>query len=252
MSALKGLLVLALLLAHTQVGASTLRLAGNVWPPYTDRSLPENGLSVDLIRTALGRAGYKVDYIEVPWERAVQGVRSGRYDMLNGWPTSKRSGYARHSQPFLTNRLRWVKRRASDIRYDGLGSLVPYRIALSRGYRYDDELESDSRLTKDYVSNFVQAAKMLLAQRVDLTLEDERTAQFHFDRELEQVSEALAFVPGEFSLLDLTLVVRNGHPQQADIIAAFDREIAEMIADGSYQAIFKRHGMQAPPLFPQP
>lgn len=246
MIGIRGLLWLTLLLVSAPAGAETLRLASNAWPPYSDKRLHEDGLSVDLIRTALGRAGYQVDYIEVPWERAVLGLKSGAYDLLNGWPTANRSSYVRSSRPFLTNRMRWVKRRTSNIHYDGLESLIPHRIALSRGYVSNEAVENDPRLNKGYAANFVQAANMLIARRVDLTLEDERTALFHFSRELERVSDALEFVPGEFSMLDLSLVVRNSHPQQADIIAAFNREIAAMIEDGSYAAIFLRHGLPVP------
>ncbi|MEK0361219.1 substrate-binding periplasmic protein [Pseudomonas sp. CBC3] len=246
------LLWLALLLASTSLSADVLRLAGNAWPPYTDRRLPEDGLSVELIRTALGRAGYRIEYIEVPWERALLGLKTGSYDMVNGWPALNRADYVRRSQPFLTNRMRWVQRRDSDIRYDGLASLAVYPVALSRGYGYSEELENDSCLNKGYVANFVQAARMLLVGRVDLTLEDERTALFHFRRELKQVSDALSFVPGEFSLRDLSLAVRNSHPQQAAILAAFNREIAAMEKEGSYAAIFLRHGLPAPEALPQP
>jgi len=246
------LLWLALLLASTSLSADVLRLAGNAWPPYTDRRLPEDGLSVDLIRTALGRAGYRIEYIEVPWERALLGLKTGSYDMVNGWPALNRAGYVRRSQPFLTNRMRWVQRRDSDIRYDGLASLAGYAVALSRGYGYSEELENDSRLNKGYAANFVQAARMLAVGRVDLTLEDERTALFHFRRELKQVSDALSFVPGEFRLRDLSLAVRNSHPQQAAILAAFNREIAAMEQEGSYAAIFLRHGLPAPEALPQP
>jgi len=241
---------LALLLTSMSLSAVTLRLAGNVWPPYTDQRLPENGLSVELIRTALGRAGYQVQYTEVPWERALLGLKSGSYDMVNSWPEADRSSYARASRPFLTNRLRWVHRRGPHAPYGGLDSLVGLRIALSRGYFYGKGLESDSRLIRGYAVNFVQAARMVIAGRADLTLEDERTALFHFNRELKDVRDELSFLPGEFNLLDLTLLVRNDHPQQEAITAAFNREIAEMVKDGSYAAIFHRHGLPAPLALP--
>ncbi|WP_278400671.1 substrate-binding periplasmic protein [Stutzerimonas kunmingensis] len=138
LSGTRRVIGLILLLASASLPAEVLRLAGNVWPPYTDRSLPGEGLSVELIRTALGRGGYQVEYIEVPWERALLGLRN--------------------------------------FRYDGLDSLVGHPIALSRGYMYSDELNEDTRLEKGYSANFVQAAKMVIAGRVDLTLEDERTA----------------------------------------------------------------------------
>jgi polar amino acid transport system substrate-binding protein len=239
-----------LFLVSTSAGADTLRLVSNAWPPYSDQRLPEGGLSVDLVRTALGRAGYQVHYIEVPWERALLGLKGGTYDLLSGWPATKRAGYVRSARPYLTNRMRWVKRTTSDIHYEGLDSLIPHRIALSRGYSYNEALENHPRLKKGYAANFVQAANMVVARRVDLTLEDERTALFHLNRELERVSGALDFVPGEFALLDLSLVVRNSHPQQARIIEAFNREIAAMIEDGSYAAIFVRHGLPVPDSIP--
>ncbi len=68
---MRRLFGLMLLLASASLPAEVLRLAGNIWPPYTDKSLPGEGLSVELIRTALERGGYRVEYIEVPWERAL-------------------------------------------------------------------------------------------------------------------------------------------------------------------------------------
>ncbi|PNF85495.1 amino acid ABC transporter substrate-binding protein [Stutzerimonas decontaminans] len=241
---------LILLLASASLPAEVLRLAGNVWPPYTDRSLPGDGVSVELIRTALGRAGYQVEYIEVPWERALLGLRNRSYDMVNGWSTVKRVDFTHSSRPFLINRMRWVQRRGSNIRYDGLDSLVGHPIVLSRGYMYSDELDQDARLQKGYAANFVQAAKMVLAGRVDLTLEDELTALFHLERELGHERDALEFVPGEFRRAGLSLLVRSDHPRSADIIATFNREITAMIADGSYAAIFVRHGMPVPKALP--
>ncbi|GCA54239.1 bacterial extracellular solute-binding proteins, family 3 [Pseudomonas sp. SCT] len=246
LTGLRRLLGLILLLASASLPAEVLRLAGNPWPPYTDRSLPGEGLSVELIRTALGRGGYQVEYIEVPWERALLGLRKGSYDMVNGWPTVKRVDYSLSSRPFLINRMRWVQRSGSGIRYDGLDSLIGYLLVLSRGYTYSDELDDDTRLQKGYAANFVQAATMVLAGRADLTLEDERTALFHFERELGHERDALAFVPGEFRRVELSLLVRRDHPRATDIIATFNREIAAMLDDGSYAAIFVRHALPVP------
>jgi len=249
--AMRRLIGLMLLLASASLPAEVLRLAGNVWPPYTDESLPGEGLSVELIRTALERGGYRVEYIEVPWERALVGLRSGSYDMVNGWPTLKRVDYTLSSRPFLVNRMRWVQRSGSDFRYDGLDSLIGHPIALSRGYMYSDELDDYAQLQKGYAASFVQAAAMVLAGRVDLTLEDERTVLFHLERELGHERDELSFVPGEFRRAGLSLVVRSDHPQAYDIVATFEREIAAMVEDGSYAAIFRRHGMPAPEALPR-
>lgn len=92
---------------------------------------------------------------------------------------------------------------------------------------------------------------MVLAGRVDLTLEDERTVLFHLERELGHERDELSFVPGEFRRAGLSLVVRSDHPQATDIVATFEREIAAMVEDGSYATIFRRHGMPAPEALPR-
>ena len=241
-----------LLSASASVSAEVLTLAGDAWPPYTDQTLPGDGLSAELIRTALGRAGYDITFTEVPWERVVLGLQQGKYDIINDWFTTRHAGYAKYSRPFLSNRVRWVQRQGDDIRYEGRESLLPYGIVLTNGYAYSDALASDAELNKGYANNFVQAARMLLADRADLALEDERTAMFHFNGALKDVSDGLRFVPGEFSVRNLSLVVRNSHPQQSAILAAFNREIEAMAMDGTYAAIFTRHGLPAPESLPQP
>ena len=249
---IKIVMVGMLLSTSASVPAEVLRLAGDAWPPYTDQTLPGDGLSVELIRAALGRAGYDVSYTEVPWERAVLGLQQGKYDIINDWFTVRHADYATYSRPFLNNRVRWVQRQGDGIRYEGPDSLRTYDIVLTNGYAYSDELADDSTLNKGYANNFVQAARMLLADRADLALEDERTVLFHLNGSLKEVSDGLSFVPGEFSIRDLSLVVRDDHPQQAAIIAAFNREIEAMVEDGTYAAIFARHGLPSPNSLPQP
>lgn len=221
----------------------TLTLVGDAWPPYTDASLPEGGLSVELIRTALGRAGYRVEYVEQPWERALRGFRRGQFDLINDWFTASHAGYARYGAPFLINRVRWVQQRDGGIVYRGLESLAPYRVALGRGYVYSDALMAALGDDAVYVADFVQAAYMLAAGRIDLTLEDELTARHHFENELALIHEGFDLLPGEFDLLPLHLVVSNQHPEQREIIAGFARELAAMRDDGTYEAILQRHGL---------
>jgi polar amino acid transport system substrate-binding protein len=58
---MNGFPTLALLLALLCGGpalAEHLRLSGDSWPPFTDQRLPNNGLAVDLVSTALQRAGH--------------------------------------------------------------------------------------------------------------------------------------------------------------------------------------------------
>ncbi len=66
---MKGIATLMLwggLLLAPLTSAEHVRLVGDVWPPFTDQRLPGNGLAVELVSTALQRAGHSTEYVEVP------------------------------------------------------------------------------------------------------------------------------------------------------------------------------------------
>ena len=226
------------------VAAETLRLVADPWPPFNDQALLNNGVASDLVSTALSRAGYASTYAQVPWERAVRGLQQDIYDVLiNAWYTDERATFGHYSQPYLINRIRFMQRKGSQIRFKQLPDLYPYSIAVVRGYAYSSEFDQDTRLTKVGVGGFAMGARMLHARRVQLTLEDELVARFHLSRELASIREQLEFLPQPLSENGLHILVSRNHPQHQQIADAFNKAIEAMRADGSYAQIFQRHGL---------
>lgn len=237
------LCVSLLLFLPLLAAGEALRLVANPWPPFNDQKLKGNGLSSELVQLALERAGYQTVYFEVPWERTLLGVKRGDYDVLiNAWYSAERAEYGHYSQPYLVNRVRFVQRKDYGIRFDNLADLYPYSIAIVRGYAYSDEFNNDQRLRKVGVGSFVMGARMLHAGRVQLALEDELVARYHLNRELRGIRDQLEFLPLPLSENGLHILVRRSHPQHRTIVRRFDQAIDAMKKDGSYDAIFKRHG----------
>ena len=87
------------------------------------------------------------------------------------------------------------------------------------------------------------AVRMLAAQRVRLTVEDEYVARYYLSRESARVRNAVEFLPKPLSENSLHILVSLKNPEHAQIVASFDREIARMKADGSYARLMKAHGM---------
>lgn len=244
MNALRACLFALLLLPLYGVAAESLRLVADPWPPFNDKTLLNNGLATDLVSTALARAGYATTYAQVPWERAVRGLQQEHYDVLiNAWYTEERAGFGHFSQPYLINRIRFLQRKGSAIQFKQLSDLYPYSIAVVRGYAYSSEFDQDSRLSKVGVGGFAMGARMLHARRVQLTLEDEIVARFHLSRDLAGLGDELEFLPQSLSENGLHILVSRQHPQHRQIAEAFNLAIEAMRADGSYAAIFQRHGL---------
>lgn len=224
-----------------------LRLVADSWPPFTDRRLLNNGLATDLVSRALARGGYASEYHEVPWSRALQGVRLGSYDVLvNAWNSEARGAIGHFSSAYLSNRIRLLKRKNSLIAFDTLTDLLPYEIAVVRGYSYGPAFDQDARLRKVEVGSFATAVRMLHAGRVSLVAEAQRVMHHHLemgDSGLRRLGQDLELLPKALSDNDLHILVSLRHPEHAQIVAAFDRGLLEMRADGSYATLFERHGL---------
>jgi len=241
---LRAMALLGMLLIAQGAGAQTLRMAGDAWAPYSDVSLLNGGLSTDLVRTALTRAGYTVEYDQVPWARAIHGVGEGRYDILiNAWYSEDRTLIGEFSGEYMINRLRFLKRKDSNIDYQTLAQLHPYSIAVVRSYAYSPAFDSDTALKKVPVVSFSTAVRMLAAGRVDLTVEDEYAARVALGHEPDEVRDSVEFLPKSLSENSLHILVSLKNPDHEKIVADFDKAIAAMKADGSYDRLLKLHGL---------
>jgi polar amino acid transport system substrate-binding protein len=232
-----------MLAAHT-AAADKLRMVGDAWAPYADVSLLNGGLATDLISTALRRAGYTTEYEQVPWARAIYDLGEGRYDVLiDAWYSDERTRIGQFSAGYLTNRLRFIKRKDSDIDYQNLAQLHAHSIAVVRGYAYSSAFDNDYELKKIPVASFSTAVRMLAAGRVELTVEDEYAARFALSRESQQVRDSVEFLSKPLAENTLHILVSLKNPDHEKIVARFDQEIAAMKADGSYDTLFKLHGL---------
>jgi polar amino acid transport system substrate-binding protein len=236
--------LIGLLLLTQTTAAQKLRLVADAWPPFTDATLVNGGVATDIVTTALARAGYASDFEQVPWARALMGIGEGRYDVLvNAWYNDDRTRLGQFSSEYLLNSVRFIKRKDSPIEYDNLQQLHPYPIAVVRGYAYAPEFDNDEAMQKVPVHNFAMAVRMLAADRVKLTLEDEFVARYYLARESTKVRNAVEFLPKPLSENSLHILVSLKNPEHDQIVAGFDREIAAMKADGSYERLLRQHGM---------
>jgi polar amino acid transport system substrate-binding protein len=236
--------LIGLLLLTQGAAAEKLRLVADAWPPFTDATLVNGGLATDIVSTALARAGYASDFEQVPWARALLGVGEGRYDVLvNAWYTEERTKLGQYSGEYLLNRVRFLKRKDAPIEYNNLQQLHTYPIAVVRGYAYSPEFDEDVSLQKVPVHSFSMAVRMVAADRVKLTLEDEYVARYYLARESSKVRNAVEFLPKPLSENRLHILVSLKNPRHEQIVAGFDREIAAMKVDGSYERLIRQHGM---------
>jgi polar amino acid transport system substrate-binding protein len=215
----------------------TLVAAADPWPPFVDKNNPTDGLALEIIRAAYATQGYAVKMEYVPWARAENGVKEGKFDILpDTWMTEKRKAYLFYSEPYAFNKVKFIKAKGDPFEFNGLASLEGKTIGIVRDYGYGDEFLSATNFRREEVVNIIANIKKLTAdtKRIDLTLEDEIVARSVIVMENPELLEKIEFTQN--SLSENALHVTSGleNPRHKEIIDAFNKGLAEIKANGTY------------------
>jgi polar amino acid transport system substrate-binding protein len=223
--------------------SKTLTAVTDAWPPFIDADRIGQGLSMEIIRSALGSEGYTVSLQIMPWQRALQAVTDAVADLLpEVWITPERKSTFLFSEAYATNDIVFIKRKGDPFEYTGLASLAGKTVGTVRGYGYDAAFLAAGGFTRLPSYDLATNVRRLLAGNLDLTLED-RTVAMNLLRETDPILlDSIEFTHTPLCTNSLHIAVGLRNPRAAEIVAAFNRGLAAMRADGRLAAILKEVG----------
>ena len=225
-------------------GNKQITSAANSWPPFVDPDKSGQGLSIEIIRAAFAAEGYTCKHKFLPWARAEQDVKNGKIDILpDTWYTDQRSSYLVFSKAYASNKIKFIKKKGDPFEYRNIESLVGKKVGVINGYGYGNDFMNAKTFTREGVTDLINNIKKLVRDRIDLTLEDEivvKTTLQKFPELLEQIE----FVKNPLSVNDLYIACGLTNPRHEEIIAAFNKGLEAIKADGTLYSIFERYGIQ--------
>lgn len=224
--------------------AKPLKVVAEPWPPYVERNLPKEGLSFDIVTTALEGAGYETQTEIGEVGRTLTSVELGLNDVMAiVWQTDERAKALAFSEPYLVNRITVVKWAGSpytfqDIKYGTQPNLV---MGIVGDYAYGDALRpliSYRRVPHNYL---IQVLLRIGQGRVDFGVGDELAIRYHVNEYLRDRAAAYQISPEPVGERKLRIGVSRKHPDHEAIVAGFDKALDEMKTDGSFEAILEKH-----------
>lgn len=219
-----------------------IRAVVDDWAPFGGEGLPNGGISLDVITAVLSRAGYEVEPHIVPWERAVEGVSTGQYDVIgNLFYLPELEDRITYADPFYESEVRFIQRVGAGHSYTDLDSLRPYSIAVGAGYFYEDEFDEADYLNKREVTTVVQGMRMVAGGRVDLTLDSVDVLNHLLATEVSELATELEVLPLALAVQEIHMAVRNDLDVRDELIQQFNTTLAEMRADGSLDELLAKH-----------
>ncbi|MCH8552669.1 MAG: transporter substrate-binding domain-containing protein [Natronospirillum sp.] len=222
----------------------TLIGAGDPWPPFLDPDLPGNGIAVQIVSAAMETQGYDIEWQNMPWARALFGVRDAEYDILVGaWYTDERAEFLLFSEPYIDNDVRIIMRADDDFQFEGIEDLTGKRIGTVLGYGYGDEFNQADNYIPEPAVNLITNIRRLVGRRVDLTVEDELVARFLINEINPDFIEQIRFSETPLMSNSLHVAVGQAHPEAQEIIDAFNAGFAVIRENGTYEQILRENNL---------
>ena len=219
-----------------------LRVVVNTWPPYVDENLPNNGLAMDIVETAFAKTGRSVSIHVESWPRVLEGVGIGVFDVAGAvWHTDKRAQELEFSKAYLNNQIKFMKRKDEPIKYERLSDLQGLVIGIVQDFAYEESFLDAKNLVKVPQNHILQNLLKLVQGEIDLTVGDERALKFQLGRYMKGGLKNLDVLPKPLSVRGLCIAVSKKNPQHKLIVTSFNKAIAEMKRDGSYDRIVAQH-----------
>lgn len=226
---------------------NTIMLAGANWEPYMGEELPGKGFLVELSTEALKRVGYDVDIVFVPWARAVEMTKEGKYTALVGASfNQERSEFLSYPNSSWEVKMSFFSLPGKQIQYTTLENLCPVRIGLIRGSYLYDRLHEVDCITLDIGATVLKNIRKLLAGRFDVYLESQDNVAYYVNNYLSDKKEAIELISPPFEVDNIYTAFSKNIPEYEQLTKDFDRGIQLIQADGVYDSILKKHGMYAP------
>ncbi len=246
LTALTTAVVLAAGLVTQAARAETLHAAALTnYAPYSDSSLPGKGFSNDLLVQAMQRAGYTVEVEMMPWGRALELTTKGDTDILpSAWYNQERAKSLIYSKPFATNRIVFVKRADDPFEFKSLADLKGKSVGIVIDYAYDKDFLAGTDYKLEKARDILSNLKKVAEGHVDLTLDDELTLTNIINTQAPDLKGKLALTHGAMAENPLYITFSRARPDAQKWADAFDKALADMRADGSYDRILAAHGMK--------
>ncbi len=93
------ILIIFLIISWGNLFGQTITVRVTEWPPqyFQNNQGVWTGVDVELVKAIIDKAGYKINFIEYPWSRALEELKRGGIDLILSFAkTEEREEYARY------------------------------------------------------------------------------------------------------------------------------------------------------------
>lgn len=215
-----------------------IRVAGDInYPPYEflDQNGVYRGFNVDMLNAVFLELEMDYELIPMKWEAALQALRQGEVDMIQGMiRTPEREGYYLFSDPLVTNSQAIFVRKDNQF-IAALGDLKGRAVTFQLGDVAEEILNWAPGIEALGFADQERALTDVLNGHADAFVGNRLTAIYYLQK--MRRLEDLKIVGEPMAVTDYGMAV---NPSQPELLDKLNGAIKRVKADGSYDRIYKK------------
>lgn len=231
----------------------TIRLVADPWCPYNCAPDAEHsGFMIEIAQRVFQAHGYRIEYHQRPWVRALQSTRAGEFHGVVGATKLEAPDFIFPdlAQGQMANAF-WTLANSSWL-YREPASLEGRRLAVIAGYSYGDAIDNmlqDERYQPNItelhgVTPLINGLTMLERERIQVLLEDEHVMRY----QLNQTGQTRKFknagyVPARTEAARVYIAFSPVHEASTDYARMLTEGMARLRASGELARILSDYGV---------
>lgn len=227
-----------------------LTISAGEWPPYLSAKLPEQGLAAKLIRDIFLEAGYQVRFQFLPWARAYQDTKQGRYAATAVWMKApSREVDFWYSDAVLEEQFVFFHLKSQPFVFNSLDDLVDVDLGGGLGYSYGpafDAALAAGRIKLSRVGDTAQNFRRLLKGRIQAFPEEQRVGYQVLHAQLGAFSDQISHHPQPLLINHSFVLFPKQATQSEDLQKIFNKGLAAFRQSGRYQLYFPAESTFSP------
>lgn len=213
---------------------ATVTLANVEWAPFMSEGLPDGGRISRLVANAFALEGVQVRYQFLPWKRAIEEARAGKFDGTLVWArTADREQDFFFSEPVLTTRYVLFYARARPVHWDKLQDLRGLTIGGVLGStptgEYADLARAGVFKREESVSDELNLRKVA-AGHLDAAAVEVEVGRYLLANQDKDLAGLLACDDHPLIVVDDFLLVSKKTPHGDELIRRFNHGLAALQA----------------------
>lgn len=241
---------ISLLGGGTAALAEEIHLVTGEFAPYSGEHLPNGGMLTDLVAGIFYQLGYAVSVTYLPWKRGYQQTLSGKFTATFPYSFStERAEQMLYSAPLRSDSVHLFVHVEAKLEYAQLADLRGARLCTALGYNLFPQIEEalNQRLVELItVREMDSCVRMMENRRADGIFLSEQAGW--------SLIEMAAGSRRNYRMLEKPihevheyLLIAKDYPGGAEILKRFNQELARRVANGDYQRLAARHGLNVKP-----